>query len=321
MTNMNEDRSSDQLVLGGLLFLVFSLVVALVFVYTRAGVTESGESPTTTAEIANESPAVDSVNVAYADNGSHIATSTGLALTPGTTKTVVVWGVVSDPNGFNDIDNVALKFYRSGATGGSACADDENDCYSVASCTLSGGSGTTEHYACTIALAYNTDSSTTGGAYPTENFAALVTVADLSAVTTSSSADAEVNTLLALDIPTAIAYGTFALGATTTSVNNQTMTLTQKGNDVADVAVSGTDMTCTLGTIPVANQKWALTDVGYTDATNALSVSATDTNAAIGYQTTASASTKDVHWNIGIPSTGVRGSCSGTNTISILAAE
>ena len=46
-----EDRSSDHLVLGGLLFLVFSLVVALVFVYTRAADTTTGQSPTTSATI------------------------------------------------------------------------------------------------------------------------------------------------------------------------------------------------------------------------------------------------------------------------------
>lgn len=340
---MNEGQSSDHLVLGGLLFLVFSLVVALVFVYTRAGDTTTGESPTTTASINNEAPTVDSINVAYTDNGSHIATSTGLALSLGTTKTVVVWGTISDANGtdatgtltYGDIADLGVTLYRSGATGGVTCTIDQNDCYRAGTstpvtgangqCVISANSGTSAHYACTFALQYFTDSTTAGGEFEAQDWKASVTVTDLSASSDTDSVDQEVNALLALNIPTTIAYGSFSLGASTTAANNQDMTITQKGNVVADVSVSGTAMACSgLGTIPVGNQKWSITDVGYTNGSAvALTGSSVDTDLNVDYQKNENfsgfPSTKVLTWNIGIPTTGVRGTCTGTNTVSVLA--
>ena len=340
---MNEDRqSSDHLVLGGLLFLVFSLVVALVFVYTRADDTTTSGIASTTATINNTAPTVDTVNVGYSDNGGHIASTTGISLTLGSTKTVVVYGTISDANGtdatgtlaYGDIVDVSAVLYRSGATSGTACTADMNDCYrgatstatsgALGSCVISAAAVTSAHYACTFALQYFTDGTTVGGEFPAQDWQAYVTVTDLSAATGTGSIAEEVNALLALNIPTSIPYGTFGLGATTTASNNQDMTITQKGNVRADTEVSGTAMTCSgLGTIPVGNQKWSIVDVGYTDASStALTGTPVDTNLDVDYQkdenfSTAS-STRVLTWNIGIPTSGVRGLCAGTNTISVL---
>ncbi len=328
-----EDRSSDHLVLGGLLFLVFSLVVALVFVYTRAGDTGTGESPTTTAEIENQAPAVDSVNIAYADNGTH---ETALALTLGGQKAVTVWGVLSDANGEGDIDEVSVVLRRSGAVNADSCTVDMNDCYKASetatTCTISDRSGTTAHYACTMNLEFFTDGTTTGGQYPAENWVANVVVTDLTPTTGTASATTEVNALLGLNIPTAIAYGQFALGATssvsgTVSGNGSNVIhdIDQKGNVIADVTVQGAVMTCSaLGTISIGNQKWATTTAGYSGSA-ALTGTGVDTDLAVQYQTNDNYATnpsrKNLYWYIGIPSTGVRGTCSGTNTISIVAAQ
>lgn len=334
---MNEDRqSSDHLVLGGLLFLVFSLVVALVFVYTRADDTTGSGIASTTATINNTAPTVDTVNVAYADNVAHIASTTGLTLALGTTQTVVVWGDLTDDNGNGDFADVSAVFYRSGATNGTACTADMNECYrgatstsvsgALGACTIATTTDTGAHYACTFALQYFTDGTKAdGGEFPAEDWQAFVTVTDLSAATGTGTAVSEVNALTALNIPLTIPYGTFGLGATTTASNNQDMTLTQKGNTRADVTVAGTAMTCSgLGTIAVGQQKWATsTDVGYTDASAVvLTGSGVDTDLDVDYQKDESfasaSSTRNIYWNIGIPTSGVRGLCSGTNTITVL---
>lgn len=351
-----DNQSSDHLVLGGLLFLVFSLVVALVFVYTRAGDTETGQSPTTTATIQNQAPAVDEVNIAYADNDPHLAEPTGITLALGTTKTVVVWGVVSDQNGTvengdGDLDSVKVVLRRSGATNADSCTLDNNDCYKATTgtdeqypdvCTFSAGlSDTTKHFACTFALEFFADSTVTGGQYPAENWVANVTVTDLDAATGSGSATTEVNALLGLDVPTAIPYGQFALGATSTpdavisgvGGTNVIHDLIQKGNVVANVEVQGSGtgeqaggvMTCSaLGTIPVGNQKWATsTPTAYANA-NALTSSSANAGLAITYQTDdnlISLAKGQLFWYIGIPTTGVRGTCTGQNTISVVAAQ
>jgi hypothetical protein len=336
-----EDRSSDHLVLGGLLFLVFALVVALVFVYTRAGNTTTGGGATTTAQVANVPPTVDSVDIAYADNGPNLDEASGIDLTLGTTKQVVISGTISDANGtdtqgdntYGDVSGVSVVFYRSGVANADSCTADMNNCYraqlSDSSCTLSGNSGTTVHYACTLNLQYFTDSTQAGGEYPTDNWVAKVTATDLSSTTGTLSGTTNVNALLALNIPTSIAYGQFALGATTTAAaaeapgTNRVMTITQEGNILADVNVKGSDMTCdALGTIPVANEAWATSVVAYSAATP-LTASDVNTGLDVNYQTddnfSTNPSTKDLYWHIKIPSTGVRGVCTGANTISIIA--
>ncbi|MCX6799779.1 MAG: hypothetical protein NT091_01390, partial [Candidatus Falkowbacteria bacterium] len=151
-----------------------------------------------------------------------------------------------------------------------------------------------------------------------------VKVVDASAgVATNLATTREVNTTLSLNIPGAINYGPLSLGATTTPANNQEMTLTQKGNDVADVTVTGSDMACSgIGVIPVGQQAWALTDVSYTDASSTpLTLSAINTHIGVDYQNNdAASSTKILYWNILVPATGVRGTCVGTTTISVIAS-
>src|SRR3989344_3434708 len=269
-----EDRSSDHLVLGGLLFLVFSLVVALVFVYTRAADTTTGQSPTTSATIDNQAPAVDSVNIAYVDNGDLSATSGNIGLTLGGQTQVVVWGTLSDANGEADIDEVSVVLRRSGATNADSCTVDLNDCYTASgtqavpgACEFTADTATTKHYACTVNLEFFADGTTAGGQF---------------ALGATSSASASVS------------------GNGSNVIHN----IDQKGNVIADVTVEGGVMTCSaLGTIPVGNQKWALAANGYESAT-ALTATAFDTDLAVQYQTddnyVSNPSRKQLFWSIGI---------------------
>jgi len=124
-------------------------------------------------------------------------------------------------------------------------------------------------------------------------------------------------TLSALDVTAAIAYGSLALGADT-GAGNQTVTITNTGNEAIDSQLSGTDMTCTSGSIPVANQKLDTSNVTY--ASLGTNLSGTPTTLEVDLpQRTGAAVTDLVYFGLAIPATGVSGSCAGTNTFTSIA--
>lgn len=246
-------------------------------------------------------------------------------LTPlvGTTKSVYVNGRVTDGDGVGtgfadgDLQSVDLRFYRENV--GVSCTPDVNNCYQV-SCTVTANSSTVLNYSCAVSVSYLADSTMAGGAYPNEVWNAEVIVKDDADQVGSLIKQFEVQTLLALTIPTSVAFGTFAPGDETTSLNNIEYTLTQQGNDVASVMISGSSMTCTgVGSIPVGNMTRATIDVGATHA-SATSVTATPTDAglSIGTNDTGSLS-QNLYLNLIMP-LGVAGGCTGTLTVEASSA-
>lgn len=321
-SNSSPNNSSHWLIGGALLLTSFFLVIAIVVVNTNA------DSVSTTASVGNATPAVDSVYISSTSGGGSGTDMTSITLTAGTTKTVYVNGVVSDANGGSDIPStgVAVKMYRSGATGGASCTADNNDCYAVsgATCTLGAANSTTRTYDCPVALQFWAD-ATDSGTYSAQNWIASVTVTDTAGPATSSANTdtTEVNSLTALSIPSSISYGSLALGAETTNSNNQELTISQQGNTQADVNISSSAaMTCTIGTILVSSQKWATTDVGATDV-GATALSGTPTQVTglnVAVRTSEVTNTSSIlYMNISVPTTNVGGSCTGTNTITAIA--
>lgn len=309
-------KSMTHWLIGGILLFVGAMViVALVIIYSQA------DSVTTTTEVSNVDPVIDSVFVSSSANGGTNSYTSGIVLTAGTTKTVHVNGVVSDANGATDISQVNVLFYRSAVT--DACSTDDNDCYQIVGCTLSNPTSTTKDYNCQVPLQYYADATDGNSAsYSAQNWLARVTVADTSSATDIDETNTvEVNTLLALTIPSSITYncdGSCTNNESTSDTTNEEMTITQQGNDAADVNVSGSDMTCTtLGSIPFGNQEWSLTDVVYESGTD-LTGSAVDTDLAVGLQTGSSV-TKTLYWNVSVPYNAT-GTCTGSNTITAIAA-
>jgi hypothetical protein len=313
------ERQNSHVVIGAALFLVLALAITLVYVSSQA---EDNSNATTTVSITNTNPTVDTIVFSDTANGSENF-SGGVTPVAGGTKTIHINGVVGDANGEADINATTMTFYRSGATNAEACTPDNNDCYRVDSCTLTSDTATTKKYDCEIAVQYYADSTDAGGQFSEQNWLTYVKVTDLSAGTgTSNTTAKEMNTTISLDIPSAINYGSFGLGASTTAENNQEMVITQKGNDEADVEVSGATMACSgIGSLPVGQQKWsANSDLGYNDAAGTLTGTPDDTNLNVVYRTDdANANTKTLYWNIAIPATGVKGVCTGTDTITTIA--
>lgn len=315
-----QDSKSLHYVLGAALALIaVFVVVALVMINSQATDTN------TTVTITNAAPVAEAIylsNDAETGDGGQQVDDYGAgtidSLVSGSTKSLYLTGYVSDTNGALDITGVIARLYRTTQT--ITCSADENDCYIDASCDTFAKADTQLYYSCgPFAVQYFADSTVDGGGYIGDNWTGSVIVTD-GTLTDDITLNKEMGLLLSLDIPTAINYNTLALGAETTTENNQMMQLVQFGNDEADVNVSSAAaMVCTIdGTIPVGNQEWALTtDVNYGSGTD-LTTSPVDTNAYVAYRTGAS-ETKNLHWNIGIPTTGVAGVCTGTTVITAIA--
>jgi hypothetical protein len=304
--------------LGGLLLLI--LAVAAIVAYSKP----QAESISTQTEITNASSTIDSVFISNSANGGVDDYFSGTIVpVAGDVKTLHINGVVRDTNGTEDIATTSLVFYRSSVGGGASCSADNNNCYRVPVCVLTPDTSTTKKFDCQIDLQYYADSTDTGGRFSDDNWVAYVQVWDQSeAGSINNSVTKEVGTVLSLTIPTAISYGnSFSLGQETINTDNQEMVITQNGNDEADVQVSGTNMTCSsIGAIPVGNQKWSLSDVGYNGSSTPLTAISDNTFLNVGYRDNdASPVTKSLYWNIGIPATGVKGDCVGSNTITTIA--
>jgi len=326
---MEQGNNSNALtwVLGGALLLI-GLFVAILLV----SVNSQADSVTTQTVVTNVAPTVDTL--VLKDNGATVAASGTLTLNAGTTEAVTITGTVSDDNGVatsfasGDLADLEGELYVTslGVGGCASGTTDNNSCYftnGVGNCVLgSVVDSTTLNYTCSFSQQYYADGTLTGAVAPADTWTASVKVVDDSALSATSTQLYEIGTLLALSIPGSINYGTLAREASTTNTNNQEMTITQYGNDGADVEVSGTTMPCTVvGTVPIANQKWSLTDLSAASgAVTALTGSAVDSNFAISYRTSdAGALTKILYWNIIMPAVAT-GTCSGTNTITSIAS-
>jgi len=296
-------------------FLVFAAVLLCVFLIASVDNIANAE-----VGPGGDNPSVDSVYMSSTSRGKSDDFTSGINLVAGNNKTVYINGIVSDPQGASTITSVEVTFYRSGV--GSSCSADNNNCYIISCDTYTILSLNELDYDCPVPMTFYTDATDDGSQYSIQNWIARVEVEDRDRNTDVDSSETnDVNSLLALDIPTSMDFGTLLNNQKTTVDNNLEMSIEQQGNDEADVLVSGTDMSCsTLGSIPAGNQKWSLSDLGYDgNGTNALTDGPTDTNLDVGYRTDdGTPLTKTLYWNVFIPYN-VVGSCSGTDTVTAIA--
>lgn len=243
--------------------------------------------------------------------------ATSIDLSEGTTKNVVCTATVTDTDGYTQITSVEAKLYRTGV--GAGAVDDNANHYTLSGdteCVPSNGSGTTEDYTCTFAVYFYADPTDVGSTYETDDWTCQVTPSDGAGVGTADTDTIEMDTLIALDVTATINYGTLALGADT-GTTDQTTTVTNTGNAQIDIQLDGygaTDgdgysMTCTIGTIPIGNERYSLTAA--TDWSTKTQLTDTATTLTAFDLAKGASSTKDVYWGFGLPSTGVGGSCSG----------
>jgi Flp pilus assembly CpaE family ATPase len=170
-----------------------------------------------------------------------------------------------------------------------------------------------------VAVNYFADPTDTGAPQVATTWTGRVIVTDDDASASSAVTDTvEMGSLIALDVTSSIAYGTIALGATS---SEQTTTITNAGNRAMDAEVSADgDMTCTtVGSVAVGQAKWSLsTGFVYASAGTALSTSATSADNSTAQRTGASTTTP-LYWKVQLPSSGIKGSCSNSITFTAIA--
>jgi len=243
-----------------------------------------------------------------------------ITLTENTTTPVSCTATVTDNDGCTDITGANYIFYRTSQ--GSAGATDNNYRYS-GSCTQDGGSCTgggdlTATYTCTINAQFYTDPTDAGSPYPTDDWTCRVTPSDNVGAGTADTDTIEMNSLTALNVTANINYGTLGMG-TDTGATNQTAVVTNTGNRSIDSQMSGTDMSCTIGSIPVGNQEYSASAFTYGAGTD---LSGTPTSLVLTLpqptNDVAPVITDDSLWGLGMPTMGVSGSCTGTNTFTAI---
>ncbi len=317
---MTETNDSRQHLIFAVLLGIAGLLIILIFVTIKS----QGDTSDTSATVTNAAPSVDSI---YITTSSQATYQDSITLTENTTTDVFVKGTFSDNNGCDEVSGVGggitTTLYRSGISGGTNCSANNSNCYQTISCSFfnctSGGSDTTGSFLCTSSVQYYTN-PTDSGTYSSQTWLATATATDkYASAFATTTGGVEMNSLLAIGLGengsgASIAYGSLALGATSAADVN--LIIRNTGNVRTNPQVSGTDLTCTVGTIPNSNQKYATTTgVAYGSKT-ALSGAAANLNVCMSVATESASSTSSTLWMIQIPSNGVAGACTGTNTVS-----
>ena len=214
---------------------------------TKSRISDSG----TLTNIAS-SPVV-TVSAALIVDNVQLNGQVAIDLIENTTKSVSATADISHPSDCNLITNVLAKIYRSGVSNGKDCTPGNNNCYSVASCSVTSCVGTDATYTCTIDMQFHADPTDESAEY----WRAWIEATD--GVLTDSNyspADApDVNTLSALNIDLgSIDYST----VNPNNVSSQkTIEVQTTGNAPIDVKLSGIDMTWSGNTILVGQQKYS----------------------------------------------------------------
>lgn len=297
------------------------------------------DTSTQSATVGNAVPTVTVYTNSTSDTSAYTgdsggAASTGIALTENTTTNIYIHGTASDDNGCEQItkDNGtwSAKVYRTNiatAGGSTTCQTaDDNDCYNVTETVLgatanstctTGGSDLTVNYEFTVPLNYFADATDASSTNAATTWTSQVDLTDSASGSVSGSDVFEIASTAALDVGATVSFGSLSLGAT--SGSDATMTVTNTGNTLMDLAISSTAFTCTIGSIAVGNSKYSLTSSTAYGSMTALSATPTALTSFDLAARTGAASTKDIYLKMSIPSTGVSGTCNSTITVTAQA--
>lgn len=262
-------------------------------------------------------PTVSSVRVGVSTNGPNVSP---LNLAPNSNVNLYVNGTVSDADGFSDILSVSVVFYRSGVTNGVDCSSDKNNCYRPANCNLSNGNGNEIDYSCQINVAYFAD-PTDAGDYAAETWKARVRVTDTTVSVDNDTYNNEIQSMLAISpTPSNINFGNLNLDAISNSIR---VDIKNTGNVAADGYISsGGNLTCLLGSIAVANQKYGRTDTDYNTLEYTMSTTPNYATLTLPAQTDdTTIVTDELYFRIKVPSVGVSGTCTGTININAISPQ
>lgn len=290
------------------LFITISLLVFAMslLIQQQANADEVGSS----ASVGNTPPVASSVDIDSAATTVH--------LTENSTTDVTVTSTIVDNNSCEEITSVLVAFFRTDTGAGEL--DNFNSHYTVNAVSdgdcVAGGSDLTDTYTATLQVNFNADPTDAGSVNEATNWTAKVTPSD-SETGTPDSDTIEMSTLTALNTTASIAYGTIGLGEDT-GTDDQSVTVTNTGNEGIDVDLDGYGtadgdglaMTCSVGDIPVGNERYSSTAGVEYSAKTSLTDGATELDLDVK-QEVGDPSSENVYWGLGMPTQGVSGTCSG----------
>lgn len=291
---------------------------AYLFDNHNVGATGSNQGVGISFVVSNATPVVSAVTL---NSGSDIN------LSEGNTYPVVVTATVTDNNGCQDLSAVTASVYRSLITYAGCDAGGEannNNCYPLVSCSVSGGSctGVTDasaDYTCTAYLKSFVDPTYGSVPYSAQNWLSTVVATDnnSAAANTEIASGIEVNTLVALDVSSSLSYGNLGVGESIDPLS-KTTTVTATGNTGLDEDLSGTNMLgvgSTANIISVGNQKYSLSSGTAYNVGTTLTTSAVTALLNVLKPTSDTGTTKPTYWGLKIPPGTVADSYSGTVTV------
>jgi hypothetical protein len=235
-----------------------------------------------------------------------IVTPSTIDLNAGSTKYVTCTSIIIDTETWESITTINATIWDTVASAESS-ADDNNNHYTNTSCNL-GNNDTlnSRPVTCGFSLQYYSNSSTWTCKIRTYN-----STLDLA----SNETNTTVNSLVSLDVPeTSVNFGALNLG--NTSPNDANITITNTGNIKIDVDISGTDFSCSSGSLGYNYTRYSDTPESEYTAMTELTNEASSLNLNVP-KSTGTDSIKPIFWKISLPSSGIGGIC--TNIITFTA--
>lgn len=287
---------------------IFSVVVIGLSQLTIAAENETVDS---IVRIINQAPYV--VNITLDDND--IMFDNEIDLSPNATEAVSCYGYVNDTNGYDDLLSVSANIYAASSQAYNV-GDAYIDHYSNSSCFMNGLDG---YFNCSFNVMFYAENSTW-------TCAVNVTDTQLGSNTTSLNDTADVLDLVAIDIlNSTLDFGTRALGTTTPTELN--VSIMNEGNIEIDLQLDAYEQNytgnqydnayafnCTLGELPVDYLRFNATANGlYAGSTSMTQAGLTDiSNFDMPHQTTGTIPYEQgSYWAVGLPSSGLSGTCTG----------
>lgn len=239
---------------------------------------------------------------------NYIEITDPIYLDSGTVTEIICNATINDSDGYDNISVVSAVFYDN-ASANASSSDDNNYHYSNASCNIA-GSGNTVNASCSFLIWYY--------ANPSDDWICSMNASD-SMNTTNGYVSASVEALAAMSV-TAISYtgksgGAISLGNIS---NEAVMNITNTGNVNLSFELSGGNISCVTGIIPVSNQSYSINSgFNYSNGTLLTSTPTEVSNFIVPPRTDdAAPSTSNIYWLLAVPGYGAGGNCTGTISIN-----
>lgn len=266
-------------------------------------------------------PQVDTVFLSLSSQGDPLFTP--IDLIENSDTPLYIYGQFEDSDGCHDVmdsGDLSVVFYRTGVLGGDNCTENNANCYRASylggTCMIMGcdpeSLETVASYECSIPLKFYAD-PTDDGPYVGQNWQALVTATDASSTSGSMTTSTGINSLISIQVDPNISYGTIDIGVTSTT--DTVIGITNVGNRSVDLDVSGIDMVCEHGIIPVMYQHFSTVANTAYENMFTLSSSSTIVNLNLLPQSSDVQSTTSLYFKLTVLG-GANGNCSGANNIN-----